>query len=126
MSRPTHRPNIKIIVASVVALAAIGGGSWAYVSNSPSHKVTAVVNAQHQLTQLSYQGQQGQNALQLLKKHATVQTKRYSFGDLVTAINNVAGNGPKYWTFYVNGKQASVGAGAYATKNSDLIMWKLQ
>ncbi|MGH7234405.1 MAG: DUF4430 domain-containing protein, partial [Candidatus Saccharimonadales bacterium] len=32
----------------------------------------------------------------------------------------------KYWTFYVNGKEASVGASSYVTKNSDRLTWKLQ
>ena len=115
-----------LIIAAVVAAAAAGGGAWAYVANSPSHKVTAVANAQHQLTQISYHGQNGVDALTLLKRHADVQTKHYSFGDLVTSINGSAGNGPKYWTFYINGKEASVGAGAYTSKNSDILMWRLQ
>jgi hypothetical protein len=105
---------------------AIGLGGWAHVVNSPSHKVSVVTNAQHQVTQLSYQGQTGQNALALLKKHAAVQTKHYSFGDQVTAINGTKGNGPKYWTFYINGKMAQVGAGSYTTKAADTLMWKLQ
>jgi hypothetical protein len=62
----------------------------------------------------------------LLEKHATIQAKHYSFGYFVTSIDGVVGNGPKYWTFYVNGKEASVGASSYVTKNSDRINWKLQ
>lgn len=117
---------IKTVVVSVaVAMGATGAG-WAYVANSPSHKVQTVTNAQHQLTQLSYEGQGGQNALTLLKKHARVQTKHYSFGDMVVSINGVQGNGPKYWTFYINGKMASVGAGTYVTKSADRLAWKLQ
>ena len=126
MSRATVSKAKILGLAIAAALVVIGAGSWAYVANSPAHKVHAVMNAQHQTTQLSYQGQNGINALSLLKKHATVQTKHYSFGDLVSSINGTAGNGPKYWTFYINGKEASVGAGAYVTKNSDTLMWKLQ
>jgi len=123
MSRAAVKLNI--VVAATVALA-IGLGAWAHVVNSPSHQVQTVINAQHQLTQISYHGQAGQDALALLKKHATVQTKHYSFGDLVTSISGVKGAGPKYWTFYVNGKMAQVGAGSYATKSTDTLMWKLQ
>lgn len=130
MSRSTQqgKTNLQsLIVAAAAVVAVVGvGGIWATVANSPSHKVDSVVNSQGKTTQLSYQGQEGKNALALLKQHATVQTKHYSFGDLVTSINGTAGNGPKYWTFYVNGKQASVGAGSYVTKDSDKIMWKLQ
>lgn len=126
MSRATEsKAKISGIVIAV-ALVVIGTGSWVYIANSPAHKVHAVLNAQHQTTQLSYQGQNGITALSLLKKHAVVQTKHYSFGDLVTSINGTPGNGPKYWTFYLNGKQASVGAGAYISKSTDAITWKLQ
>ena len=118
--------SIKAVIISTVLLLGIGGTTWGLVANSPSHKVQLVTNARHQLTQLSYEGQGGQNALALLKKHAQVQTKHYSFGDMVVAINGVAGKGPKYWTFYINGKMASVGAGAYATKTTDHLTWKLQ
>lgn len=117
---------LKTNVIAVVVIAALGFGSWAYVANSPNHKVSVITNAQHQTTQLSYHGQAGQNALMLLKKHASVQTKHYSFGDMVTAIDGTKGAGPKYWTFYINGKMASVGAGSYTAKSTDILTWKLQ
>ena len=125
MSR-TALSKTKISILAIVIIILAAGGVWACIANSTSHKTYAVVNAQHQTTQLSYKGQDGVSALTLLKKHATVQTKHYSFGDMVTSINGTAGNGPKYWTFYVNGKQADVGAGSYTTKSSDTLMWKLQ
>lgn len=117
---------VKTGIIAVVLIAALGLGGWAYVANLPSHKEGVATNAQHQMTQLSYKGQTGQNALNLLKKHATVTTKHYSFGDQVTSINGVKGAGPKYWTFYINGKMAEVGAGSYTTKSTDTLMWRLQ
>ena len=123
-SQVSKTKNIIIGAAAVVAIA--GGVVGAVIANSPSHKVSTVVNAQHQTTDIKYNGQEGQNALALLKKHATVTVRHYSFGDQVTSINGTEGNGPKYWSFYVNGKMADVGAGAYITKDSDKIEWKLQ
>jgi hypothetical protein len=114
------------IISAAVIIAGAGGAAWTHVANSPSHKVTITTNSQHRLTQLSYRGEQGRDALQLLKEHARVQTKHYSFGDMVLAINGVQGNGPKYWTFYINGHEATVGAGAYQSKNTDTLSWKLQ
>jgi hypothetical protein len=116
----------KIVILAVIVAVAASLGTWAYVGNLPSHKVDLVTNAQHQTTQVSYQGEQGANALALLKKHANVTTKHYSFGDMVTSIDGTSGNGPKYWTFYINGKEANVGAGSYTTKSSDHLAWKLQ
>lgn len=127
MSRPTHltkQTTISLITAAVLLIA--GFGSWAEIANSPSHKAQTAVNAQQQITYISYHGQNGQTALALLEQHAQVQTKHYSFGDFVTSIDGSVGNGPKYWTFYINGKEASMGAGAYTTKSSDTISWKLQ
>jgi Domain of unknown function (DUF4430) len=116
-----------IITAAIVAILALGGGgAWVYVANSPAHTVQTAANAQHQLTSISYQGQNGVTALALLKKHATVRTKHYSFGDMVVSIDGSAGSGPKYWTFYVDGRAASTGAGSFVTKNGEKIAWKLQ
>ena len=126
MSRTAQvlKSKITLIVALVVLAGGIGGGLW-YREANANHLQT-VTNAQHQVTEVSYHGKDGVNALSLLQKYTTVKTKHYSFGDMVTSINGVSGNGPKYWTFYVNGKMASVGAGSYATKQSDTLSWKLQ
>jgi hypothetical protein len=121
------KSKINIIVGVIVILAiAVGLGSWAYVANTPSHKLSVVVNSQNQLSEVSYKGQAGVNAMTLLERHVTVGVKHYSFGDFVTSINGVVGNGPKYWTFYINGKEAAMGASSYVTKNSDTLTWKLQ
>lgn len=114
-----------LIAAAVMAVGA-GGAAIAVVSNSPQHKVGTFVNTQRQLTDIRYNGKNGVDALSLLKKHASVQTKHYSFGDLVVSINGSDGNGSKYWTFYANGKEAQTGASAYITKDSDKLEWKLR
>jgi hypothetical protein len=118
------KSKVTIVVALVVVVAVVSG-IGVYEQSHNGH-VKTVSNSQNQLTQISYDGKSGVNAYDLLQKYATVKAKRYSFGYLVTSINGVAGNGPKYWTFYVNGKQATVGASSYVTKNSDKITWKLQ
>lgn len=76
---------------------------------------------------VTYQGVDGKTALELLQQKATVITKDSSYGKYVDSINGVAGGtGNKYWTFYINGKAASVGAGAYTTKSTDVITWKFE
>jgi len=118
--------SLKIkITAVIIALLMIAGGVWAYIAIN-NNSAQTVTNSSHQVTEISYRGEAGQNALTLLKRHADVQTKHYSFGDLVVSIDGSKGTGPKYWTFYINGKEASVGAGSYATKDSDTLSWKLQ
>lgn len=127
MSRTSSTNPLKKVILAIVAVGVVAGGTaTAIVANSSSHKVAVSTNSQHQTTYISYHGVAGQDALTLLKKHATVSVKHYSFGDLVTSINGSQGNGPKYWTFYVNGKEAQVGAGSYKSKASDILSWKLQ
>jgi hypothetical protein len=49
---------------------------------------------------------------------------------MVTAIGNLKNEGggetAKNWLFYVNDKQAEVGAGAYKLKPADVVLWKFQ
>ncbi len=127
MSRVAQFLKSKTLIAFTVLLVIGAGiGTGIALSLNDSGNVQTLTNSQHQLSQISYDGQTGINAFVLLKKYATVQAKHYSFGYLVTSINGIAGNGPKYWTFFVNGKEASVGASSYVTKNSDKITWKLE
>lgn len=114
------------IVSAIIPLIVVGAG---IVGAATSHNATpkpTITTQNSQTTDVKYKGIEGQNALELLKKYASVQTKHYSFGDLVTAINGTEGNGPKYWSFYVNDKLSDVGAGAYTTHSGDMIEWKLQ
>ena len=127
MSRVAQGIKSKVTIATIAVVVIVAGvGAGVDVHNRASGYVQTVTNAQHKITQISYNGQTGVDAYVLLRKHATVQAKHYSFGYLVKSIDGVAGNGPKYWTFYVNGKVASVGASSYITKNSDRVTWKLQ
>jgi hypothetical protein len=119
----TLKPKLAIL-AAIVIIVAVGLG--VYVQTKNSGDVQTLTNSQHQITQISYKGTNNVNAYVLLKKYAVVQAKHYSFGYFVTSINGVAGNGPKYWTMYVNGKESNVGASDYITKDSDTITWKLQ
>ncbi len=75
---------------------------------------------------IKYNGQEGKNALELLKAKYTVETKSYgSAGEFVESINGVKPDTKHFWKFFVNGKSASVGAGSYVTKDSDVLEWKL-
>ena len=125
MSRVAQQLKAKILILPA-AILVIGAGVAIWSHGVNPDQVQVVKNSQSQTTEISYKGEAGKDALTLLKSHAQVQTKHYSFGDLVTSINGAAGKGPKYWTFYINGKEALVGAGTYSTKDSDTLGWKLQ
>ena len=79
-------------------------------------------------TSVTYDGQTGKTAIELLKSHAAVETKAYTgIGEMVVSID---GTKPKdsseFWAFYVDGKQAQVGADQYVTKDGEKIEWKLE
>lgn len=76
---------------------------------------------------VTYNGQDGKTALELLQSVATIETSGDGEMAFVTSINGVKADpsANQFWAFYINGQSASVGAGSYITKNSDTISWKL-
>ena len=70
----------------------------------------------------------GSTALDLLKKISKVQMKGEGANAFITSINGRAADDIKkeFWAFYINGKQAEVGAGSYVLKDNDKIEWKLE
>lgn len=115
--------NKTVWIALVVAVLAIGGIVAATKDRSTNSSATT-----EQSTTVSYQGEDGKNALELLKANATVETTTDpSLGEYVTAINGVkSGTDGKYWIYRINGAPGSVGAGEYQTSASDTIEWKME
>jgi len=70
---------------------------------------------------------EGQTALDLTKKVATVEATGEGEMAFVTAINGRAANKSKreFWEFIVNGEPAEVGAGSYKVRSGDKIEWRL-
>jgi hypothetical protein len=76
---------------------------------------------------VSYQGVDGKNAMELLKASHDVQTQSFGdMGEFVKAIDGIEPDSMHFWSFYINGSQAQVGADTYMTKSTDLIEWKLE
>lgn len=71
---------------------------------------------------VSYKGEDGKNALELLKaKHDVVETDGF-----VKAIDGRASSTTSYWLYYVNGNSAEVGAKDYTTKSTDTVEWRFE
>jgi hypothetical protein len=81
---------------------------------------------QEQVTEISYKGEDGKTAFELLDANYDIETKQYDFGPMVLAINGRKANSDEFWAFYVNGELAQVGAAEYQTKATDTITWKLE
>ncbi|MBI3952731.1 MAG: DUF4430 domain-containing protein [Candidatus Doudnabacteria bacterium] len=118
--------EIFIIVAAIAAIGLVYAFTQKPVS-APTNQDANNVQTQQKNSSITYQGVEGKTALELLKASHQVETKSYSFGDMVVAIDGVSPDQTKaFWSFYVNGSQAQVGAGSYVTKSGDVIEWKLE
>jgi hypothetical protein len=129
MGRATRQAKTNILAGVGVALV-LGFSAWGVAFQT--HQKTNIINTAPTdrtsvpTTYVSYLGLNGKTALELLKSHAKVQTKSSSLGDFVVAINGNDGGRKKYWLYFVNHKEADVGAATYITKNGDLVEWKLE
>ena len=76
-------------------------------------------------TTIEYPGQEGKNALELLKAGHRVDTKNYSFGDMVTGIDGIIADSKHFWALYINDQFSQVGASSLITKSTDMIKWQI-
>jgi hypothetical protein len=124
MSKLFNAKRFEIFII-VVVIAAIGV-VYAF-TRKPVNAPTTSTTQTAQNQSVSYEGQDGRNALDLLKVFHDVETKDTAYGAQVMGID---GNHPdesnSYWAFYVNGKLADKGADQYVTKNGDQIEWKVE
>lgn len=123
-----NKQNKKILFVIVVVIAA-GLFIWKVNDNNSNQnqQTNQTVTQKTPVTEVNYDGVAGKNALALLKEKHKVETKSYKgLGELVISIDGVKADSKHFWSFNVNGKEASVGAGSYTTKNGDKITWKLE
>ncbi|MEN9327886.1 MAG: hypothetical protein RI947_694 [Candidatus Parcubacteria bacterium] len=71
---------------------------------------------------------EGDTALDLLKSTTTVTMKGEQKNAFVTGIDGRIADETKkeYWSLYINGKPATVGAGSYTLRSNDVIVWKIE
>ncbi len=76
---------------------------------------------------VTYTGVAGEDALTTLRGLAEVVTEDSDFGAFVTTINGIeADSNSEFWAFYVDGKQASVGADSFEAEGGEEIEWRLE
>ena len=77
------------------------------------------------VTEFSYKGETGKDALTILKAKAPIEQ---AASGLVVSINGRKAQDAKheFWGFYVNGEMAQVGPADYQTKDTDTILWKIE
>jgi len=78
--------------------------------------------------------QEGDTVYQVMKNLSEQKENNFSFGFkeypvlgiFVDEINGFKGEEGKYWIYYVNDKEASIGVSNYIIENGDIISWKLK
>ncbi|MBI2443286.1 MAG: DUF4430 domain-containing protein [Candidatus Levybacteria bacterium] len=123
--------NVFYLTISAVALVLVvnvGLGTFLLQKNQSvprDEKVTVVSEKTNAVDTFSYKGNEGKDALSLLKEKT--KTEQNNSG-LVVSINSRRADDAKkeFWAFYVNGKMAEVGPSEYITKDGDLIEWKIE
>jgi hypothetical protein len=116
-----------LILATVGLLAAGCAKAQPQTANQNTNAATQVTAEQNNTAVITYQGEEGKNALELLKAKYPVKTKEFpGAGEFVESINGVTPETDYFWAFYVNGATSNVGAGQYVTKTADKLEWRLE
>lgn len=124
-----------LVIWSVIVLLAIVYGVLSNKADAPSDVVqeqsVPVVQEQVQqvpaTTDVKYQGEDGRNAMNLLKANYRVETQSFGdMGEFVKSIDGIEPDNTHFWALYINGTISQVGAEVYVTKSSDQIEWKLE
>lgn len=122
MQRIIKRAIFFILLAFVAGFAFLA--IWARIS-VPRQQITSSSPVSTTVAStISYKGEDGKDALTLLKNHASIVQNQ---SGLVVTINGRTANDSKheFWEFVVNGKEAKVGPASYVTKPGDTIQWKI-
>lgn len=128
----------KTRILSVLIVAAILGlGSWAAYdsqTSNPQSQTNPTSNTEAKTpelgrTEITYAATPGITSLEQLKLEVedVIVIENSEFGDYVDSIEgHKGGTEGKYWSFYVNGEMAQVGASTYIQEEGDQILWKFQ
>lgn len=122
---PTDHMTKKLLLP-LLALTLLGSSCWTRTVNinaTTANSNTNTVVCAPAAGSVTYAGQDGKNALELLQAGHQVDVTTEGF---VNAIDAKKPGDRQFWAFYVNCKQAEIGAKDYQTKTSDLIEWKLE
>ena len=115
-----------IYIISTLIIIGIIGTAYYYLQPTKTAQSDQKVQVETVNKDITYKGNDGETALDLLEKNAKIVTSGSGDMAFVATINGVTADpNSEYWQFSVDGKSASVGAGSYVTKNAETISWKL-
>lgn len=126
--------SLKFIIIAVGVVLLAAGCSWRVNNANPQtqeqrQQIQVVQKVEGQLGDklFNFYEDEQKTALDLLEMTNKVESKEFSgAGKFVESIDGVKPDSKHFWAFYLNGKQAEVGASAYKPVNGDTIEWKLE
>ncbi|ROS72998.1 DUF4430 domain-containing protein [Cellulomonas sp. PhB143] len=98
-------------------------------TSAPAGSAVTTQDADGQTATLSYPGEDGRTALELLlAADPTAESTGEGANAYVTTVGGRAADdsAKEFWALYVDGEQAQVGAGTLETKDGEQIEWKLE
>jgi len=126
----------RFTILAIVVLALIGGGTayiardslWPPVSDTTAGKTVVPEEKTTNPTEITYAAKEGISSLeQLTQETNDVVTVESTYGKYVDSIGeHKGGTDGNYWSFYIDGKLADVGADSYIQKGGEKIEWKFQ
>lgn len=131
MNKSKNKLLITLIAVVIVLGLALGAAalykSKQNLTTSNQHSPELVASETGR-TEISYSATPGITSLEQLKLEAeNVVVSESEYGELVESIEgHESGTDGNYWSFYINGEMAQVGAGAYIQEEGDVIEWKFQ
>jgi hypothetical protein len=127
-----HKKPITLIVIALVVLTGVTAGSLNLLRgrDEPAKQktVAATTNAEVKAaTTVQFTAEKDKTVLEQLQDKATVMVKDSQYGPYVDSVNGLkGGTDNKYWSYYVDGQMANIGAGEYVTKGGEAIVWKFE
>jgi len=129
----TKKP-ITFIIAGLVILAGLTAAGLHITNDTPGPPAKTVATTaadsakvKASSTVVEFTAVKDKTILAQLKTHAEVGVKDSQYGPFVDSINGVkSGTSGKYWSYYVDGQMANVGAGEYMAKGGEKIVWKFE
>lgn len=133
--------NIKVISIVLIILASIFAISFFRNRASTTQPITQTQNSvvKNIVTQkinfgsdkpvetIEVEFDADESVLSILRRTNDIKVKEYSFGTIVESIDElVNGTDNKNWMYFVNEKEATVGAGDYKVNAGDVIEWRFK
>ncbi len=129
---PTVHRALASLPAAVLAVGLLAGCSGSddapATSASPTVSVDPSDHVAENLSEFSYEGEDGKTALELLEeKDPQAQVEGKGKDAFVTGVRGrEADPETEFWALYVDDEPSQVGAGSLETKDGQTITWKLE